>query len=174
MTRLIKNKKGFTLIELLAVIVLLAIVGVVGANLIITRLNKGKVDTFVNDYRDIVKEVSAAQIDGLENCSQDGNKPSGAATTDNYIKCSEKIDYATNDIDLTVTLDGDMKTEVTVKANTNGTFKKVDLTKYYCDSTNGTNGCDYTTGGTKPNSSKTKLPKGAALTNKTTITGTFE
>lgn len=173
MKKIIKNKKGFTLIELLAVIVLLAIVGVVGANLIITRLNKGKVDTFVNDYRDIVKEVSAAQIDGLENCSQDGTKPTGS--TGNCIKCSEKIDYATNDIDLTVTLDGDMKTKVTVKANTNGTFKKVDLSKYYCDSTTGVNGCDYTAaGGTKPNSSKTKLPKGAELSGKQTIIGTFE
>ena len=52
------NKNGFTLIELLAVIVLLAIVGIVGANLIITRLNKAKADTVVNDFMDLQKEIA--------------------------------------------------------------------------------------------------------------------
>ena len=153
MTRLIKNKKGFTLIELLAVIVLLAIVGVVGANLIITRLNKGKVDTFVNDYQDIVKEVSAAQIEGMDNCG-------GSSTT----KCSDHIDYATNDIDLTVTMGSDMETKVTVKAAANGTFKKIDLTKYYCNPTDADTACK----------GKTKLPNGAALNGNQTIVGTFK
>ncbi len=150
MKKIMKNKKGFTLIELLAVIVLLAIVGVVGANLIITRLNKGKVDTFVNDYRDIVKEVSAAQIEGMTDCD---------STT-----CSEHIDYATNDIDLTVKMDPESRTIVIVKANTNGTFKKINLEKYYCNSTDDATKC----------ANKTKLPKGAVLTDKTTITGTFD
>ncbi len=160
MTRLIKNKKGFTLIELLAVIVLLAIVGVVGANLIITRLNKGKVDTFVNDYRDIVKEVSAAQIDGMTDCSASGPT-----------KCSDYIDYATNDIDLTVAMDSNSKTTVTAVANTNGTFKKINLEKYYCsDETSSSSDGKCKASG----ESRTKLPKGAALTGKTTITGTFE
>ncbi len=52
------NKRGFTLIELLAVIVLLAIVGIIGANLIITRLNKAKADTMVNDFMDLQKEIA--------------------------------------------------------------------------------------------------------------------
>ena len=52
------KNKGFTLIELLAVIVLLAIVGIVGANLIITRLNKAKVDTMINDFMDLQKEIA--------------------------------------------------------------------------------------------------------------------
>lgn len=150
MKKIIKNKKGFTLIELLAVIVLLAIVGVVGANLIITRLNKGKVDTFVNDYRDIVKEVSAAQIDGLETCDK--------------TSCPNKIDYSSNDIDLTVTIDGNMTTTVTVAASSTGTFKKVDLSKYYCNPTGSDTDCK----------DKTKLPKGAKLSGKQTIIGTFE
>ena len=159
MKEIMKNKKGFTLIELLAVIVLLAIVGVVGANLIITRLNKGKVDTFVNDYRDIVKEVSAAQIDGMTDCSASG-------TT----KCSDYIDYATNDIDLTVAMDENSKTTVTAVANTNGTFKKINLEKYYCsdENANGAGKCKAS------GETRTKLPKGAVLTNKTTITGSFE
>ena len=53
-----KKNKGFTLIELLAVIVLLAIVGIVGANLIITRLNKAKADTMINDFMDLQKEIA--------------------------------------------------------------------------------------------------------------------
>ena len=52
------KNKGFTLIELLAVIVLLAIVGIVGANLIITRLNKAKADTMINDFMDLQKEIA--------------------------------------------------------------------------------------------------------------------
>ena len=52
------KNKGFTLIELLAVIVLLAIVGIVGANLIITRLNKAKVDTMMTDFKDLQKEIA--------------------------------------------------------------------------------------------------------------------
>ncbi len=52
------KNKGFTLIELLAVIVLLAIVGIIGANLIITRLNKAKADTMINDFMDIQKEIA--------------------------------------------------------------------------------------------------------------------
>ena len=52
------KNKGFTLIELLAVIVLLAIVGIVGANLIITRLNKSKADTMINDFMDLQKEIA--------------------------------------------------------------------------------------------------------------------
>ena len=153
MTRLIKNKKGFTLIELLAVIVLLAIVGVVGANLIITRLNKGKVDTFVNDYRDIVKEVSAAQIEGMENC--DDNATTG--------KCSDskQIDYASSDISLTISQEADMKTTITAKAK--GTFAKIDLSKYYCDSD--ATSCD---------TGKKKLPKNSKMNGKTTIIGIFE
>ena len=153
MTRLIKNKKGFTLIELLAVIVLLAIVGVVGANLIITRLNKGKVDTFVNDYRDIVKEVSAAQIEGMENC--DDNATTG--------KCSDskQIDYASSDISLTISQEADMKTTITAKAK--GTFAKIDLSKYYCDSD--ATSCD---------TGKKKLPKNSKMNGKTTIIGIFK
>lgn len=161
MKEIIKNKKGFTLIELLAVIVLLAIVGVVGANLIITRLNKGKVDTFVNDYRDIVKEVSAAQIDGMTDCDE--------ASSDENKKCSKYIDYATNDIDLTVSMDTSSNTTVTVTANANGTFKKINLIKYYCsDKNTAGDGKCKTTGETR-----TKLPKGATLST-TSITGTFE
>ncbi len=162
MKKIMKNKKGFTLIELLAVIVLLAIVGVVGANLIITRLNKGKVDTFVNDYRDIVKEVSAAQIEGMTDC----NVPN---TTDDT-NCSDYIDYATNDIDLTVTMTDESNTQVVVKANSNGTFKKINLEKYYCsdDATSSAGKC------AAANEKRTKLPKGATLTDKTTITGTFQ
>ncbi len=177
MKKIMKNRQGFTLIELLAVIVLLAIVGVVGANLIITRLNKGKVDTFVNDYRDIVKEVSAAQIDGMNYCNQEGTK----VGTQAYEKCSDHIDYATNDIDLTVSMDDSSNTTVVVKANTTGTFKKIDLSKYYCDSSDATNkySCSYVEKDAKgnkikDNSDKTKLPKGATLTDKTIITGTFE
>ena len=157
MKKIIKNKKGFTLIELLAVIVLLAIVGVVGANLIITRLNKGKVDTFVNDYQDIVKEVSAAQIEGMENC--DDNATTG--------KCSDskQIDYASSDISLTISQEADMKTTITAKAK--GTFAKIDLSKYYCDS-------DATSCAT----GKKKLPKNAKIdptdNNHRTIIGTFE
>ncbi len=159
MKKIMKNKKGFTLIELLAVIVLLAIVGVVGANLIITRLNKGKIDTFVNDYSDIVKEVSAAQIEGMTDCNGSSNTV-----------CSDYIDYATNDIDLTVKMSDGSDTIVTVKANANGTFKKINLEKYYCSD-------DATTSAGKCKASdetRTKLPKGATLTDKTTITGTFE
>ena len=52
------KNKGFTLIELLAVIVLLAIVGIIGANLIITRLNKAKADTMLNDFKDLQKEIA--------------------------------------------------------------------------------------------------------------------
>ena len=54
----LNKNKGFTLIELLAVIVLLAIVGIVGANLIITRLNKAKADTMINDFMDLQKEIA--------------------------------------------------------------------------------------------------------------------
>ena len=54
----LNKNKGFTLIELLAVIVLLAIVGIVGANLIITRLNKAKVDTMMTDFKDLQKEIA--------------------------------------------------------------------------------------------------------------------
>lgn len=153
MTRLIKNKKGFTLIELLAVIVLLAIVGVVGANLIITRLNKGKVDTFVNDYQDIVKEVSAAQIEGMNDC--DDNADTG--------KCSdsEQIDYASSDISLTISQADDMKTTITATAK--GTFAKIDLSKYYCDSD--ATSCD---------TGKKKLPKNSKMSGKTTIIGIFK
>ena len=169
MTRLIKNKKGFTLIELLAVIVLLAIVGVVGANLIITRLNKGKVDTFVNDYQDIVKEVSAAQIEGMENC--DDNATTG--------KCSDskQIDYASSDISLKITyVESNMKTEIVAKAK--GTFAKIDLNKYYCENdsnASNTKACGYKDdNNTTPNANKKSLPKNAKITDKTTITGTFE
>ena len=172
MKEIMKSKKGFTLIELLAVIVLLAIVGVVGANLIITRLNKGKVDTFVNDYRDIVKEVSAAQIEGMGNCNKDG---SSTEKSPNNEKCSDHIDYATNDIDLTVTMEDNMTTTVTVKASTNGTFKKIDLSKYYCDSsTTGEYDCDLKKDNKDVNAGKTRLPNGATLTDSKTITGTFK
>lgn len=159
MKKIIKNKKGFTLIELLAVIVLLAIVGVVGANLIITRLNKGKVDTFVNDYQDIVKEVSAAQIEGMENCDD--------ITAGSTTKCSDskQIDYASSDISLKITQEADMKTTITAKAK--GTFAKIDLSKYYCDSD--ATSCD---------TGKKKLPKNSKIdptdNNHRTIIGTFE
>ena len=161
MTRLIKNKKGFTLIELLAVIVLLAIVGVVGANLIITRLNKGKVDTFVNDYQDIVKEVSAAQIEGMDDCDDDATGPSAKKCSD-----SKQIDYASSDISLKITQEGDMKTTITAKAK--GTFSKINLAKYYCNPTDNDTACK----------GKTKLPKNAIIdpndANRRTIIGTFE
>ncbi len=180
MTRLMKNKKGFTLIELLAVIVLLAIVGVVGANLIITRLNKGKVDTFVNDYRDIVKEVSAAQIDGMEDCDE--------TSSESDKKCSKYIDYATNDIDLKVYLQDDMSTVVVFKAKENGTFKKIDLSKYYCSGSvettlSTTTKTSISTSKTLNTSKKavdssctgrTKLPNGAKVINETTIVGIFK
>lgn len=171
MKKIMKNKKGFTLIELLAVIVLLAIVGVVGANLIITRLNKGKVDTFVNDYQDIVKEVSAAQIEGMDDCDD--------ITTGSTKKCSDskQIDYASSDISLKITyVESNMKTEIVAKAK--GTFAKIDLNKYYCenDSTaSNTKACGYKDANNKtPNAKKKSLPKNAKITDGTTITGTFE
>ena len=58
-----KNYRGFTLIELLAVIVLLAIVGIVGANLIITRLNKAKKDTYKKYLLDVSKDIESRIID---------------------------------------------------------------------------------------------------------------
>ena len=163
MTRLIKNKKGFTLIELLAVIVLLAIVGVVGANLIITRLNKGKVDTFVNDYRDIVKEVAAGQIEGTADCNDE------STTT----KCEGLYDYNSSEISLKVTLKNTgtyYETEVVVKPAENGTFKKINLAKYYCSTKTGSTG-DFVC--KSSNEKRAKLPNSAVLSSDNTITGTF-
>ena len=164
MKKIMQNKKGFTLIELLAVIVLLAIVGVVGANLIITRLNKGKVDTFVNDYQDIVKEVSAAQIEGMDDCDD-----SATDATTKKCSASNQIDYASSDISLKITQEENMKT--TIIASAKGTFSKIDLTKYYCNPTDTDKTCE----------GKTKLPKNAKIDpdnnnkNRTrTIIGTFD
>lgn len=136
MKKIIKNKKGFTLIELLAVIVLLAIVGVVGANLIITRLNKAKVDTFVNDYNDIVKEVAAEMVNGNEEC--DDNATDTAA-----VKCKDKYDYSASDISLVVDSSDAGKVKITFCANgmkltaasedgtAAGTFKGINLQNDY-------------------------------------------
>ena len=63
------KNKGFTLIELLAVIVLLAIVGIVGANLIITRLNKAKKDTLVNNINDSVQSFAYSLVSD-DTCEQ--------------------------------------------------------------------------------------------------------
>lgn len=165
MKKIMKNKKGFTLIELLAVIVLLAIVGVVGANLIITRLNKGKVDTFVNDYRDIVKEVAAGQIEGTDDCNDETTDP-------NIKKCEGLYDYNSSEISLKVALKNtgtDYETEVVVKPAKDGTFKKINLAKYYCSTKTGSSG-DYKCGA---DDTRAKLPNSAVLSSGNTITGTF-
>lgn len=109
------DKKGFTLVELLAVIVLLAIVGVVGANLILTRLNKGKRDTFINTYNDIKKEITNQVVLGEDPiCST-------AAT------CATKYNISSADYNLTVADDGAGNYKITLTGI--GTFKNIDLSK---------------------------------------------
>lgn len=110
------KNRGFTLIELLAVIVLLALVAVVGSNLILRRLNKGKTDTFLNTFSDIKKELTSKEVLGEE------------ATCNTKEKCSSLYDIPLSNFELLVTKDAGYKIVLTGV----GTFKNINLTEELC------------------------------------------
>lgn len=150
------NKKGFTLIELLAVIVLLAIVGVVGANAIISRMNKGKADTFVNNYNDIMKEVSQSNVLGeFTGCNDAGTN-----------KCSSLFDYSASDYKVEATATDGV---ITLTVEGIGTNANINLPKYYCSTkmTTGAGVCKAS------DESRKKLSSRVTSVDKTTIVGTY-
>lgn len=90
------NKKGFTLIELLAVIVLIALLGILGANVIVERLNKGRRDSFASTYNTIKKEIGNKIV-----MEEDADCTSGAGATN----CEAKYDINGANYQLTITDD---------------------------------------------------------------------
>ena len=89
------NKKGFTLVELLAVIAILAILVLVAVPNVLIMFNKAKKDSFLNDARNIYKEVTKKYIS--ENMK--GNNISSISNDNN------KLDMDTNDLKYNVKLD---------------------------------------------------------------------
>ena len=89
------NKKGFTLVELLAVIAILAILVLVAVPNVLSMFNKAKKDSFLNDARNIYKEVTKKYITE----SMRGNNINVISNDNN------KLDMDTNDLKYNVKLD---------------------------------------------------------------------